>query len=120
MSPFLALVTSLPTGNSTVRMRVWRSLKSSGCGVLRDGVYLLPSDSPGAAELAAAESAVRAAGGFAMTVEMNFRSAAQAEHARKLFDRSPEYGTLVRDITAAKAALPRLGKRKADTLAQRL
>ena len=44
MNTFIALLTSLPTGNSTMRMRVWRALKSTGCGVLRDGVYVLPGD----------------------------------------------------------------------------
>jgi hypothetical protein len=119
MTPFLALMTSLPTGNSTIRMRVWRALRTTGCGVLRDGVYILPAGSPRAAALAAVESEVRAAGGFAMTVELNLKTA-QLEQVRTLFDRSEEYGALVARIHAAKALLPRLGKRKAGTLAQRL
>jgi hypothetical protein len=117
---FLALLTSLPTGNSTLRMRVWRALKNTGCGVLRDGVYILPAESPRAAALADAETEIRATGGFAMTVEMNLKSSAQLEHVRGLFDRSSEYGSIVASIGAAKAALQRLGKRKADTLVQRL
>lgn len=120
MTPFLALLTSLPTGNSTIRMRVWRALKSTGCGVLRDGVYLLPADAPRAAALTEVESEVRAAGGFAMTVEMNVKNGAQAEHVRKLFDRSEDYGALVARIQAAKRTVQKLGKRKADTLVQRL
>ena len=36
------LISSLPTQNTTTRMRVWRSLKASGAATLRDGVYLLP------------------------------------------------------------------------------
>ncbi|WP_192454972.1 chromate resistance protein ChrB domain-containing protein [Acinetobacter oleivorans] len=36
------LISSLPTQNSTARMRVWRSLKASGATTIRDGVYLLP------------------------------------------------------------------------------
>lgn len=39
---WVLLILSLPTQNATVRMRVWRTLKSSGAAVLRDGVYLLP------------------------------------------------------------------------------
>lgn len=120
MNVFIALLTSLPTGNSTIRMRVWRALKNTGCGVLRDGVYVLPVDAPQAPALAEAESAVRAAGGFAMMAELNFKTAAQLEYVRGLFDRAREYGALVAEISAAKAALQRLGKRKADTLAQRL
>ena len=117
---YLALLTSLPTGNATLRMRVWRGLKGSGCGVLRDGVYILPREAPGGAALVDAESDIKAAGGFAMTVELNLKTPAQVEHVRKLFDRSHEYGTLVAKMRAAKAALPRLGKRKADTLIQRM
>lgn len=36
------LVLTLPTENATARMRFWRALKSKGCAVLRDGIYLLP------------------------------------------------------------------------------
>lgn len=117
---FLALLTSLPTGNSTLRMRVWRALKSSGCAVLRDGVYLLPTGTPRSVALAEAESEVKAAGGFAMTVELNLKTSAQLEHVRKLFDRGGEYASLLTRIGAAKVAIQRLGKRKTDTLVQRL
>jgi len=117
---FIALLTSLPTGNSTLRMRVWRALKGSGCGVLRDGVYLLPVEAPGAAALAEAEAEIKAAGGFAMTVQMEFKVPEQVEHVRKLFDRGEEYAALLARAGAARAALRRLGKRKADTLVQRL
>jgi hypothetical protein len=117
---FVALLTSLPTGSSTVRMRVWRSLRSSGCGVLRDGVYLLPTGAPQAKVLEQVESEVRAAGGFAMTVELKPTSPAQLEYLRRLFDRSGEYGALVAKLAAAKRGLARLGRRKADTLVQRL
>lgn len=120
VAPFLTLLLSLPTGNATLRMRVWRTLKNTGCGVLRDGVYLLPIGAPRVAALIEAESEVKAAGGFAMTVELNFKTSQQFEHARKLFDRSGDYGALVGRIGAARAALSRLGKRKADTLVERL
>jgi hypothetical protein len=64
-------------------------------------------------------SAPRAA--FAMAVEMNVRTGAQAEHVRKLFDRSADYGDdLVEKINAGKTTLARLGLRRAQTLAQRL
>jgi hypothetical protein len=101
-------------------MRVWRALKESGCGVLRDGVYLLPAGSRSAPGLAEMESDIRAEGGFAMAVEMNLKDGVQAEHVRKLFDRSGDYGSLVDKINAGKAALPRLGLRRAQTLVQRL
>jgi hypothetical protein len=120
MNTYHALVLSLPARDSTVRMRVWRALKETGCGVLRDGVYLLPAGSTRAAALAEMEADIRAEGGFAMALELNLKGDAQAEHVRKLFDRSAEYGQLVERITAADAVLPRLGLRRAQTQMQRL
>jgi len=120
MNAFDALVISLPTGNSTVRMRVWRALKSTGCGVLRDGVYLLPKEAPTAAGFTEVEDQVRAAGGFAAAIDVGFRSPSGLERARGLFDRSDEYGELVKRMNAARPSLARLGARKAQTLVQRL
>jgi hypothetical protein len=120
MTTFLILLLSLPTGNSTIRMRVWRALKSTGCGVLRDGVYVLPASAPQAPALVEVESEVKAAGGFAMIAELNLKTPAQLEFVRTLFDRGSEYGALVAKIGAARAGLRRLGQRKADTLVQRL
>jgi len=120
MTAFHTLLTSLPTGNSTLRMRVWRALKSTGCAVLRDGVYILPASAPQVPALAEAEAAVRAAGGFAMTAELTVTAPAQVAHVLGLFDRGREYGVLVGRIGAAKLALKRLGKRRADTLVERL
>ena len=62
---FNALVLSLPTRNSTLRMRVWRALKDCGAAVLRDGVYLLPQ----AQAFDRLEKEIRAHGGFAMTFD---------------------------------------------------
>lgn len=120
MSDFAALVLSLPTRNSTLRMRLWRGLRQSGCAVLRDGVYLLPSSAPNQDALARLESQIRAAGGFAMTLELKARTAAALAELRKLFDRAAEHGTLVRKIGVAKASLARLGSRRAQTQIQRL
>ena len=119
METFNTLVLSLPTRNSTLRMRLWRSLKDSGCGVLRDGVYVLPA-SADAAALTRLESDIRSHGGFALTAEMRPRTAAQADDLRRLFDRSAEYGALVERLASAKAALPRLGARRGLTLLRRL
>jgi hypothetical protein len=66
------------------------------------------------------ETEIKAAGGFAMTVELNLKTPEQLEHVRKLFDRTREYGALVARTNAAINTLKRLGKRKAVTLVQRL
>ena len=119
MTAMDALVLSLPTRNSTVRMRVWRALKDSGCGVLRDGVYLLPAGSVGTPVLAEMESEIKSAGGFAMTVELKLKTE-QLKDVRKLFDRSADYGALVERVRTAKSSLSRLGHRKARTSLDRL
>src|SRR5438552_1133837 len=119
MEAYNALVLSLPTRNSTLRMRLWRALKETGCGVLRDGVYVLPATAdPGG--LAKLESDIRGHGGFAMTAELTPRTAAQLADMRRLFDRSADYGELVGRIAAAKAALERLGPRRGQTAVRRL
>ena len=66
---FTALVLSLPTRNSTLRMRVWRALKDCGAAALRDGVYLLPSDAADGGALGRLEAEIRANGGFAITFD---------------------------------------------------
>jgi len=117
---FAALVLSLPSKDKTARMRIWRALHGIGCGVLRDGVYLLPIGAAQASSFVDLESEVKAAGGFAMTVELNFRTSAQLERIRKLFDRTGEYASLVTRINAARKSVARLGQPRAETLVKRL
>ena len=119
MEVFNTLVLSLPTRNSTLRMRLWRALKESGCGVLRDGVYILPASADPAA-LAKLESDIRSHGGFAMTAALTPTSNQRLADIRRLFDRSAEYGLLVGKIAAARASLSRLGSRRGQTAIQRL
>jgi len=115
-----ALILSLPARDSTVRMRAWRALKDAGCGVLRDGVYVLPASEAASAALEKVESGIRASGGFAVRVEMHFKSDEQQEQLRGLFDRGREYAALRDQIKAARASLRRLGPRKAKTGLDRL
>jgi hypothetical protein len=119
MTSFRTLLLSLPTRSSTARMRIWRTLKSTGCGVLRDGVYIVPAEAPQARALDEVEAQVKAAGGFAMTAELTIDTQ-HLEQVRGLFDRSADYGALVGKVKAAKTVLPRLGKRKAETALRRL
>ncbi len=119
MDSFNALVLSLPTRNSTLRMRLWRALKESGCGVLRDGVYLLP-DAGANGALGKLESEIRSHGGFAMTLQVKARSNAQLAELRKLFDRGREYAALAQKVMEARDSLARLGARRAQTAIRRL
>jgi hypothetical protein len=110
---FSILVLSLPTRNSTLRMRVWRALKECGAAVLRDGVYLLPQ----AQAFDPLEKEIRAHGGFAMTFEAK---PSGDTDLRTRFDRSAEYGALVERISAAKRSLATLGPRRGLTALRRL
>lgn len=101
-------------------MRVWRALKETGCAVLRDGVYVLPLGAPGAAVLAKLESEIRVADGFAMIVDLTFKSSEELARARALFDRSAEYGALVRKLAATNGSLASLGPRRAQTVLRKL
>ena len=115
-----ALILSLPARNSTARMRVWRSLKEAGCGVLRDGVYVVPSGSSASAALADVEKEIRASGGTAMRVELRLKTDEQRTRLPALFDRGAEYAALLEGIRNARASLRRLGPRKGKTILDRL
>src|SRR5258706_404346 len=120
MADFHGLVLSLPTRNSAMRMRVWRTLKETGCAVLRDGVYVLPPEAPGTGVLAKLESEIRSADGFALVVDLTLKSPQELARARALFDRSSEYGVLVQKIAATQATLASLGPRGAQTVVRKL
>jgi hypothetical protein len=113
---FNALVLSLPTRNSTLRMRVWRALKECGAAVLRDGVYLLPQ----AEAFDKLEKEIRAHGGFAMTFDATPHAEDDHAELRARFDRTTEYAALVGRIAAAKASLAPLGPRRGLTALRRL
>jgi hypothetical protein len=101
-------------------MRAWRALKDSGCGVLRDGVYVLPASATASAALAEVEAGIRSSGGFAMRVELHLKTDEQQAHLRGLFDRSGDYAALTDQIQETRASLRRLGARKSKTSLDRL
>ena len=117
---FNILVLSLPTRNSTLRMRVWRALKECGAVVLRDGVYLLPADAAGAGALGQVEKEIRSHGGFAITFDATPHAEEDRAALRTRFDRTADYGVLVGRISAAKSSLAALGPRRGMTALRRL
>ena len=110
---FNALVLSLPTRNSTLRMRVWRALKECGAAVLRDGVYLLPQTEA----FDKLEKEIRSHGGFAMTLHATPQDGVDL---RLRFDRTAEYAELIGKMSAGKASLRALGPRRGLTALRRL
>ena len=87
-SPWLLLVSNLPGKNQTSRMRIWRALKASGAGLLRDGVYVLPKTT--AAQKIFEEQAlgIAAVGGSAHLLRFESDSPEQHETLMGLFDRT--------------------------------
>jgi len=98
---WLILIISLPTQNSAGRMRVWRALKAMGCGVLRDGVYLLPNRPGFRRALQDHVEEVVAGGGNAQVLVLNSEDPAQQTLFEGLFDRSAEYAKLIETIRQA-------------------
>ncbi|MGZ8096753.1 MAG: chromate resistance protein ChrB domain-containing protein [Methylosarcina sp.] len=98
MNNWSSLITSLPTENATVRMRVWRSLKASGAAVLRDGVYLMPEREACRETLATIAAEVRAAGGTAWVLRI---VEPDEGYFIGLFDRSEDYSALLASIAKA-------------------
>jgi hypothetical protein len=117
---FKVLVLSLPTRNSTLRMRVWRALKDCGAAALRDGVYLMPSGAADVGTLGRLAKEIRAHGGFAITFDAALEDDEGQAVVRERFDRTSEYGELVARISEAKASLAALGPRRGLTLLRRL
>ena len=100
---WLILVASLPTANATQRMRVWRALKSLGCAVLRDGVYLLPAWKELRQALRAHAEDIKQGGGSAYLLEVANQSVENQANFQLLFDRSEEYRELKARITRFQA-----------------
>lgn len=102
MSSWYFLVLSLPTENSTARMRAWRALKASGGVVLRDGVYVLPDREQCQSILTAVAGDVRSAGGQAHLIR---GAAEEGADLAAFFDRSQDYTALLASITELRDAL---------------
>jgi hypothetical protein len=101
MPDWTALILSLPTQNSTARMRCWRALKASGAAVLRDGVYLLPAGEVHRQTLAAIADDVRQNEGSAFLLPTQ----ASVDEFRPLFDRTAEFGNLMQQLTDLRTSL---------------
>jgi hypothetical protein len=98
---WLVLIISLPTHNASGRMRVWRALKALGCGVLRDGVYLLPNRSEFRQTLRVQAQEVVAGGGSAHMLVLDSENQDQQQAFEGLFDRSADYSKLAEAIRRA-------------------
>ena len=103
---WLSLIISLPTSSPTARMRIWRALKALGCGVLRDGMYLLPDNAASLLALQQQAAEIIEAGGTAQIVRLSSTHPAQDPAFRELFNRTDDYSALKQNIELFLAGLP--------------
>jgi hypothetical protein len=105
MNHWLVLTATLPTHPSALRVRVWRALKTTGAGTLREGVYLLPSTAPTAQALWDIERVIHGNGADAHMLEVSARDEAQEKAFQGLFDRSELYAELLQSIKDARKTI---------------
>jgi len=105
MTQWLVLTATLPTTPSGLRVRVWRALKATGAGTLREGVYVLPDHAGTAQALWDLERTVAEAGADAHLLVVQPRDDAQEKAFRALFDRGEHYAELLQSIKEARSAL---------------
>lgn len=117
---WVLLVTSLPTGGATSRMRIWRALKALGCGSLRDGVYALPATEAHEKSLQHLADDIIGEGGTAWLLPVKLRSADQDAAFRALFDRSEAYAQLTAALAGARKALSTLSLQEITRQVRRL
>ncbi len=108
---WLLLILSLPSDNATARTRIWRGLKSLGCGTLRDGAWLLPYRNDLESVLNHQAEEARAAGGSAWLLTIGEQGEIDRDLAA-LFDRHEDYAVL-------DDALEQLADSDADAVAQK-
>lgn len=105
------LFLTLPTQPNAVRLRLWRALKTLGCGSPRDGVYVLPEKQAALFDPLVEE--VRTHGGQASVMDLAARDQDQRAEVLALFDRSEAYRQWQADAQALAAALPALAETEA-------
>ena len=110
---WLLLITNLPGRNPTLRMRIWRALKSAGTGLLRDGAYLLPNSEDSRQVLEEQGNEIKAAGGLVHVLSFDAASPEQNAALIALFDRTGEYAEAIQRLHVLKGELATLGEPEA-------
>jgi hypothetical protein len=109
MQNWLLFVANLPGRNQTLRMRVWRSLKASGAGALRDGVYVLPASDAARAVFERQSEGIQEGGGTAYILEVAQGMASAENNAiLALFDRAADYGEVIARLAVFRRKLMKL------------
>ncbi|GAB2841001.1 chromate resistance protein [Pseudoduganella ginsengisoli] len=102
---WLLLILSLPATATSARMRIWRSLKASGCAALRDGAYLLPDRGDHKYVLQQLLTDAEREGGTGWLLPVAPKSAREILRLQALFDRSDDYQAFVAGLESSRPAL---------------
>lgn len=105
---WLLLIVSLPSNSATARMRIWRALKTIGCGALRDGAYVLPLRAAQELQLKELAAETEREGGTAWLLTVASQSEQEFGALRELFSRGEAWRAFVSDLAVAGKALPTL------------
>lgn len=105
---WLLLIVSLPTTSATARVRIWRTLKSLGCGALRDGAYLLPHSEATRQTLSELSEETVREGGVAWLMHVRPVSDHETASYRVLFDRTAEHAEWLTTLADIRKTLPDL------------
>jgi len=107
---WLLLITNLPGGNQTLRMRIWRALKAAGSVSLRDGVYLLPASESARRVFAEQVRELESGGGSAHVIAFESGSREQRNALAAQFDRTGDYTEALTALNTLRQALPKLAE----------
>lgn len=110
---WLLLITNLPGHNPTLRMRIWRALKTAGAGLVRDGVYLLPNGERAREVLEEQGGEIKAAGGQVQVLSFDAESDEQNAELVALFDRTDDYAEAIERLDGLKRELAKLAEPEA-------
>lgn len=110
---WLIFITNLPGRNQTLRMRLWRTLKAAGAGLLKDGVYLLPSSRTSRELFDGLSRDIAAARGNAFIVAADAQTPEQEAAFEALFDRAQEYADFLKRLRVQQRQFQRLSEPEA-------
>lgn len=103
---WLLLIVSLPSNSATARMRIWRTLKTIGCGALRDGAYVLPLRETSERQLKELAAETEREGGTAWLLTVVSQTEQEFSALRELFSRGEAWNELIGALAQASKALP--------------
>jgi hypothetical protein len=107
---WLLLVINLPGRRQTLRMRVWRALKTGGAGPLRDGVYVLPNSTASRQLFEEQAREIQTGGGTSQILPFDSDAEPQQAAMRALFDRSRDYASWRAQLDLFKREVGKLGE----------